>query len=123
MLRDMANAGVYGFEAIDETLPFLPLAARRVLDALGQKLSLEGWLSLDLEARRQIVRAGAGDAVDPSARAILDRATPRAASVEPLPEPDPTSPAREVARGARVVASARRCGAGARSDRSIAMRW
>jgi molybdopterin synthase catalytic subunit len=96
MLRDMANAGVYGFEAIDETLPLLPLAARRVLDALGQKLSLEGWLSLDLEARRQIVRAGAGDVVDPSARAILDRATPRAASVEPLPEPDPTSPAREV---------------------------
>ncbi len=96
MLPAMANAGVYGFEAIDETLPLLPLAARRVLDALGQKLSLAGWLSLDLEDRRQIVLAGAGDAVDPGARAIVERAIPRAAPIEPLSEPDPASPAREL---------------------------
>ncbi len=96
MLPAMAIAGVYGFEAIDETLPFVPLAARRVLDALGQKLPLEGWLSLDLEARRQIVRAGAAGSVDPSAQAILERARPGAVSIDAPTEPDPRTPAKDL---------------------------
>jgi hypothetical protein len=32
----MPTPGLYVFEAIDEALPFVPLAARRVLDALGR---------------------------------------------------------------------------------------
>ena len=50
--------GVYGFEAIDEGLPFMPIAARRALDASGLKLSLEGWLSLSLERRRELATTG-----------------------------------------------------------------
>jgi molybdopterin synthase catalytic subunit len=88
----MASTGVYGFERIDETLPFLPLAARRVLDALGRKLSLVGWLSLDLQARWQIVRAGASDTVDAEALAIIERAVPMAVGIDPVVEPDPRSP-------------------------------
>lgn len=55
----MARPYVYAFEAIDDTLPFMPLAARRLLDAKGRKLSLDGWLSLSVEARWLLVRAGA----------------------------------------------------------------
>jgi molybdenum cofactor biosynthesis protein MoaC len=92
MLRPMTvTQAVYGFEAIDESLPFLPLAARRVLDRLGRKLSLEGWVSLPLERRRQIVQAGAGEAVAPEAAAALEGAVPAAVEVEPLPEPDRSS--------------------------------
>jgi len=94
----MPDEGVYGFEAIDETLPYLPLAARRVLDTLGRKLSLEGWLSLGIEDRRRIVQAGAGDAVDASATAVLDRAAPGPARIDRVPEPDRGSPPPDVVR-------------------------
>jgi molybdopterin synthase catalytic subunit len=96
ILPVMACVGVYGFEAIDETLPFIPLAARRLLDTLGHKLSLAGWLSLDLEARQQIVRAGAGDPVDAAVQALVERAVPAPASIAPSPDPDPWSPAPEL---------------------------
>jgi cyclic pyranopterin phosphate synthase len=88
----MANQGVYGFERIDAGLPFIPLSARRVLDALGRKLSLEGWLSLSLEERRRIISAGAGEQVDASAVTIVDRANPAPTATQPLPEPDAASP-------------------------------
>src|ERR1017187_10066912 len=88
----MLNPGVYGFEAIDETLPYLPLAARRVLDRLGRKLSLEGWLSLGIEERRRIVMAGAGDAVEREALSMIDRVVPTSSRIDPADEPDATSP-------------------------------
>jgi len=94
----MPNPGVYGFEAIDETLPYLPLAARRVLDRLGRRLSLEGWLSLGIEERRRVVRAGAGDAVEGEVVSVIDRAVPAPSRIDPADEPDPTSPAREIVR-------------------------
>jgi len=94
----MPDPGVYGFEAIDETLPYLPLAARRVLDALGRKLSLEGWLSLGIEDRRLIVQAGAGAGVDAGALPVLDRAAPPPVHIERAPEPDRGSPAPDVVR-------------------------
>jgi molybdenum cofactor biosynthesis protein MoaC len=93
----MASEGVFTFERIDETLPFIPLAARRLLDALGRKLSLEGWLSLSLEDRRRIVRAGAGEPIDPEAAAVVDQATPAPSKRSPQPEPDPASPPPELA--------------------------
>ena len=94
MLRRMSSAGLYAFEAIDQTLPFVPLAARRVLDGLGRKLSLAGWLSLPLEERWRIVRAGAGDRVEAEVAPILDRAVPVAAAIDAVAEPPPsTAPA------------------------------
>ncbi len=88
----MTGNGVYGFEGIDETLPYLPLAARRVLDALGRKLSLQGWLSLAVGDRRRIVVAGVGHSVDHEAAVTIDGALPAPAHLEAQTEPDPRSP-------------------------------
>jgi cyclic pyranopterin phosphate synthase len=92
----MKSRGVYAFERIDPGLPFIPLAARRVLDGLGRKLSLEGWLSLSLEDREHIAIAGAGEHVDAGAAAIVDRANPRPSSMPVEREPDPASLPREL---------------------------
>jgi cyclic pyranopterin phosphate synthase len=83
----MPTAGVYAFEDIDDSLPLIPLAARRVLDAIGCKLSLEAWLTLPLEHRRRVAVAGASERVDEQVEACLEQATPRGARVEPRPEP------------------------------------
>jgi cyclic pyranopterin phosphate synthase len=92
--RSMEAPGIYAFEAIDDTLPFMPLAARRALDVLGRKLSLEAWRALSIEDRRRIVRAGAGERVDPGVIGILERATPPPLAVDPQADPDPASPPR-----------------------------
>jgi cyclic pyranopterin phosphate synthase len=80
-------AGVYAFEEIDDTLPLIPLAARRLLDGIGCKLSLEAWLTLPLDDRRRVVLAGASERVDEQVAALLEQATPRGARVDRLPEP------------------------------------
>jgi cyclic pyranopterin phosphate synthase len=91
-----AADGTYSFEAIDETLPFVPIAARRALDAAGRKLSLEGWLSLDLESRRALVDAGRAERITRDAFATIDRARPSATPVPPSVEPDETTPPPDV---------------------------
>jgi molybdenum cofactor biosynthesis protein MoaC len=96
MTAPVAAAGVYAFEAIDETLPFVPLAARRVLDALGRKLSLEGWLSLPIAERWRVVLAGTEGPVRADAVPAVDLAVPTPARIEPVPEPDPASPPSEL---------------------------
>ena len=81
--------GVYVFEAIDDSLPYVPLAGRRVLDAVGRKVSLEAWIALGVEDRRRIVDAGVGEVVDLSVIDIIDGVTRKAAHIPPEPEPDP----------------------------------
>jgi cyclic pyranopterin phosphate synthase len=88
----MPSPGVYAFEAIEEDLPFLPLAARRVLDRLGRKMSLEGWLSLPAEHRQLLVRAGTEASVDESARAVIDTAKPAPLAIPAVAEPDGSAP-------------------------------
>lgn len=90
------SAGVYAFERIDDAMPYMPLAARRALDALGRKLSLEGWLSLSLDDRRRVVHVGAEERVDPRATAVIDGATPAPAMTRPTDEPDAVSPPAEL---------------------------
>jgi cyclic pyranopterin phosphate synthase len=88
----MPSPGVYAFEAIAEDLPFLPLAARRVLDLLGRKMSLEAWLSLPAGHRHLLVRAGAEARVDESVRTVVDAAKPPPVDVPTLAEPDGNTP-------------------------------
>jgi cyclic pyranopterin phosphate synthase len=58
----------------DENLTLIPLCARRVLDALGLKLSLDAWQGLELEARGTLAEAGSGRVVDRSlALGVLSR--------------------------------------------------
>jgi len=88
----MPSPGVYAFEGIEEDLPFLPLAARRVLDLLGRKMSLEAWLSLPAGHRHLLVRAGAEARVDASVQAVIDAAKPAPLAVAPVADPDASAP-------------------------------
>jgi cyclic pyranopterin phosphate synthase len=81
---------LYAFDGIDEQLQLVPLAARRALDAIGVKLSLNGFLSLDLEVRRALASAGSGIEVDKdTALACCADAQPPGTNFEPLVEPNP----------------------------------
>jgi cyclic pyranopterin phosphate synthase len=77
---------VYAFEAIEDSLPYMPLAARRLLDETGKKLTLAGWLSLPVEERWQIARAGGAPTVLVEAAGLVDRAVPPPSRIEPMGE-------------------------------------
>jgi cyclic pyranopterin phosphate synthase len=87
----MPTPGVYAFEEIDESLPYVPLAARRALDAVGRKLSLEAWLALTVEDRARVVAAGASASVDHGVLPIIDGVTRAPARIPPEPVPDDTT--------------------------------
>ncbi len=83
-----AAVKLYVFDEVDDRLLLLPLAARRVLDRLGQRLSRAGWLSLGLDARRSMVEAGETEAVDlDAARALLGPADPAPESTLAVADP------------------------------------
>lgn len=87
--------GVYAFEAeeVGARLELLPLAARRALDRAGLHLSLEGWRSLSLEARRALVAAGAQAEVDAAlVRAHAAESSVAARPIEPAPELEASAP-------------------------------
>jgi len=48
---------IYDFDETSSELPYLPMAARRALDACGLKLSLQSWRSLGVPQRWEIARA------------------------------------------------------------------
>jgi cyclic pyranopterin phosphate synthase len=83
----MPVPGVFAFEDIDDTLPYVPLAGRRVLDALGRKLSLDAWIAMPVEDRARVVEAGAAAVVDATVLPVLDRAIHAPARIPPEPEP------------------------------------
>lgn len=84
---------LYQFDGIDASLRLVPLAARRALDALGTKLSLEGFQSLPLAARTALTEAGSEARVDlAKAHASLNGASPPPARIEPQDDPSELSP-------------------------------
>lgn len=87
---------IYDFEGLDDTLPYLPMSARRLLDVAGRKLSLAGWRSLPEEHRWRIARAGAEERVHVQEAALLDAATPPAAIIPPFRDPGSVGPPVEV---------------------------
>lgn len=83
---------LYAFDEIDASLKLIPLAARRALDAVGKKLSLEGFHSLSRTARADLVTAGSGEEVDTEgALRIVAQATPAPLEIPIKPEPERTS--------------------------------
>jgi cyclic pyranopterin phosphate synthase len=92
---------IFAFEGIDERLQLVPLAARRVLDAWGKKLSLAGWLSLSWLDRCALVAAGVGDRVatgDPAnVGEAMARAVPAPANIDALGDPDSNRVPAEIA--------------------------
>jgi cyclic pyranopterin phosphate synthase len=100
---------LYPFEETDEKLETMPLAARRALDLLGRKLSLQGWLSLGMDDRWRIVRAGANgttsatpgggqNQVDAEVLAIIEAARPAPGVLPPSSDPEPAAPPEELVR-------------------------
>jgi cyclic pyranopterin phosphate synthase len=85
------SRSVFAFEGIDERLQLVPLAARRVLDAWGKKLSLAGWLSLAWLDRCALTLAGADERASEAASVaeVLSRAVPAPATIDSVAEPDP----------------------------------
>jgi cyclic pyranopterin phosphate synthase len=79
---------IYRFEDIDDSLPLLPMAARRALDAAGIKVSLETWRGTALEAKRALVEHGSGTRIDVEAvKRDLASFGVASSSVEIAPEP------------------------------------
>ncbi len=79
---------LYHFDGIGEELDLVPLAARRALDRAGAKLSLEGWRSLSLSARRALAEAGSAPLVEIDAVLTAARdAEPRPARIDPIDDP------------------------------------
>jgi molybdenum cofactor biosynthesis protein MoaC len=80
---------LYRFDEVDERLELLPIAARRALDHAGCRVSREGWGSLPVQLRKQIVALGASRGVDVDL--VLEAAalaTPLPDEVEPNGDPD-----------------------------------
>ncbi len=83
----------YRFDGVDDRLELVPMAARRALDHAGLKLSLAGWRSLSIAARRELTLAGSGHNVDDArVRPLVEDAEPPAEPVEVTDEPSHTTP-------------------------------
>jgi cyclic pyranopterin phosphate synthase len=89
---------LYPFEETDQKLETMPLAARRALDLLGRKVSLQGWLSLGMDDRWRVVSAGASETVDAGLLAIVEAATPAPGILPASSDPDPVAPPAELVR-------------------------
>jgi molybdenum cofactor biosynthesis protein MoaC len=82
-----ARDAVYAFEDTGYELEFLPLSARRALDAAGKKLGRVGWQSLSSAHRWEIVGAGARDEIDVDRVVkVIARAQPPAVDITPSRE-------------------------------------
>jgi cyclic pyranopterin phosphate synthase len=83
----------FEFDAVDEAMSLVPLAARRVLDHLGAKLSLEGWRSLCQADRLTLVRLGSEPEIaEAEATAVLARAAPAPRATDKRTDPESLEP-------------------------------
>jgi cyclic pyranopterin monophosphate synthase len=83
---------LYHFDGISAELELVPLAARRALDRAGVKLSLEGWRSLSLSARRALTEAGSAPLVEvEGVLGAAGEADPRPTRIDALDDPPATS--------------------------------
>jgi cyclic pyranopterin phosphate synthase len=81
---------LYRFDEVDDRLELLPIAARRALDHAGCRLSREGWCSLPVALRKQIVALGAARGVDVDlVREAAGLSDPPPDEVEPHGDPAP----------------------------------
>jgi cyclic pyranopterin phosphate synthase len=79
---------VFPFEEPNDDLGWIPLAARRALDAAGLKLSLAAWRGLAMSQRKALIAAGAPALVDTDAvERLLAKAVPAPSRTTPRPDP------------------------------------
>jgi hypothetical protein len=85
----MPEPGIYVFDAADARLTLMPMAVRRALDVSGVHLSLRGWQTLSLLARRELVQLGAAERVEvPQVLSTLRGCETEQRAVLVLHEPD-----------------------------------
>jgi cyclic pyranopterin phosphate synthase len=79
---------VFGFELSTRDLELMPVAARRALDTVGIRLSLEAWRALTVADRTALIVSGSLGSV-PVARVerLLEQVQPRPPRVEPQSDP------------------------------------
>jgi len=93
------ESAVYSFEGLLPDLESPPIAARRALDHAGLRLSVEGWRSLSTDERERVTLAGVPDRIDvESVPGLLRRASPGPQRVNPVVDPDPSSPPEALSR-------------------------
>lgn len=93
----------FEFDEVDEGLTLVPLAARRLLDRMGAKLSLEGWRSLSHPDRVTLVRLGsASEIAEDEAREVLARAQPSPRATTPDSDPNADEVPEELRQGLGV---------------------
>ena len=84
----MKSPPIYRFEGIDDSLDLVPLAARRALDAVALKVSLDAWRQAPIAVRQALVAFGAEAEVDAAAvRAAIAEAFLPSSQVAPSDEP------------------------------------
>ena len=85
----MADFLGFPFEETNDDLIWIPLAARRALDAAGLKLSLAAWRGLGMSLRKALIAAGVAPAVSTeTVERLLKSAQPQPGRSAPRPEPD-----------------------------------
>jgi hypothetical protein len=75
--------GIYAFEAADDQLTLLPMAARRALDLAGLHLSLAEWQRSSLALRGQLIALGAAAVVNATQVCACLRESGAALRVQP----------------------------------------
>jgi len=89
---------LYPFEDVGDGMSLLPLAARRALDAVGLRLSLEGYRSLSAGDRRELAALGSDEVVDvPAVDRLVKKSALPASRIKPVADPDPRNPPEQLA--------------------------
>jgi cyclic pyranopterin phosphate synthase len=78
----------FAFDPVDAAFELVPMAARRALDHLGAKISLDAWQSLGIDDRRAVWSIGSQPDVDVlEVQRIVERADPLPRSIDPILDP------------------------------------
>jgi cyclic pyranopterin monophosphate synthase len=81
---------LYQLDEVDDRLLLVPLAARRALDGVGQKVSLAEWQRLPLSFRSHLVALGSASELDgPLIQQVLTQFGVHSTAIEALDEPSP----------------------------------
>lgn len=83
----MTDLSIFTFEETED-LALLPLSARRALDLLGKKLTLDAWKSLPRETRKELIELGAQEQISAEKiSSLLLQASPSPTSMEVRADP------------------------------------
>jgi cyclic pyranopterin phosphate synthase len=90
-MRQARWVRLYQLDEVDFGLELMPMAARRALDHVGVKVSLQDWKGTPIDVRQRLTALGSETNVDAAAvRRVLDDAGVATTQLETLRDPSPT---------------------------------